>query len=86
MTHSYRFADASIIAAFDYVAMIWAAGLGFAVFGEAPSPRILLGAGIVIAAGVAVLRRVHAARRIALIDEPVAPRTRWLNRSIRRPF
>jgi drug/metabolite transporter (DMT)-like permease len=86
MTHSYRYADASIIAAFDYVAMIWAAGLGFAVFGEAPSPRILLGAGIVIAAGVAVLRRVHAARRIALIDEPVAPRTRWLNRSIRRPF
>ena len=31
MTHSYRFADASIIAAFDYVSMIWAAALGYAL-------------------------------------------------------
>jgi drug/metabolite transporter (DMT)-like permease len=68
MTHSYRFADASIIAAFDYVAMIWAAALGFAVFGDAPSPRILAGAGIVAAAGVTVLWREHAARRIAVIE------------------
>ena len=51
MTHSYRFADASVIAAFDYVAMIWAAALGYALFAETPSPRILSGAVIVAGAG-----------------------------------
>ncbi len=64
MTHSYRFADASIIAAFDYVAMIWAAMLGYALFAETPSPRILSGAAIVAATGVFVLWREHSARRI----------------------
>ncbi|HYA71558.1 MAG TPA: DMT family transporter [Roseiarcus sp.] len=64
MTHSYRFADASVIAAFDYVAMIWAAALGYAVFAETPSPRILSGAAIVAGAGVFVLWREHSARRI----------------------
>ena len=64
MTHSYRFADASIIAAFDYVAMIWAAALGYALFAETPSPGILSGAAIVAGAGVFVLWREHSARRI----------------------
>ena len=64
MTHSYRFADASVIAAFDYVAMIWAAALGYALFAETPSPRILVGAAIVASAGVFVIWREHSARRI----------------------
>ena len=57
MTHSYRFADASIIAAFDYVAMLWAVILGLMLFGEVPSPRILLGAVIVVGAGAFVIWR-----------------------------
>ena len=66
MTHSYRFADASIIAAFDYVAMIWAAILGFVVFGETPTPRIGLGAAIVSGAGLFVLWRERRRRRIVV--------------------
>ena len=73
MTHSYRFADASIIAAFDYVAMIWAASLGYAFFAETPSPRILSGAAIVAAAGVFVLWREHSARRIRLAAASATP-------------
>jgi len=69
MTNSYRFADASIIAAFDYVAMIWAATLGYALFAEEPSPQILIGAAIVAIAGVFVLWREHSARRIRLAVE-----------------
>jgi drug/metabolite transporter (DMT)-like permease len=57
MTHSYRFADASIIAVFDYVAMLWAVILGLLLFGETPSPRILIGAVIVIASGAFVVWR-----------------------------
>jgi drug/metabolite transporter (DMT)-like permease len=66
MTHSYRFADASIIAAFDYVAMIWAAALGLAFFGEAPTPRVVLGAVVVAGAGLFVVWRERARRRIAV--------------------
>ena len=69
MTHSYRFADASIIAAFDYVAMIWAAALGYAFFAETPTPRILLGAFIVAGAGIFVLWREKERRRIRLAGE-----------------
>ena len=58
MTHSYRYADASVIAAFDYVAMIWASLLGYALFGETPTSRVVLGAGVVAAAGVYVVWRV----------------------------
>jgi drug/metabolite transporter (DMT)-like permease len=64
MTHSYRYADASIIAAFDYTSMLWALALGLALFGETPSPRILAGAAIVVACGVFVLWREHRLRAI----------------------
>jgi drug/metabolite transporter (DMT)-like permease len=73
MTHSYRFADASIIAAFDYVAMIWAAILGLVFFAEAPTPRILAGALIVCAAGLFVLWRERRVRGIE-VDEVLAGR------------
>ena len=57
LTESYRGADASVIACFDYAAMIWAVALGLALFGEWPSPVTLAGAGIVSAAGLFVIWR-----------------------------
>ncbi len=70
MTHCYRFADASVIAAFDYVSMIWAAALGYIVFAETPTASVLMGSGVVVAAGVALLWREHQARRIRLAPRP----------------
>lgn len=64
MTHSYRFADASIIAAFDYLAMLWAVILGLMLFGEIPSSRILVGAVIVVGSGAFVVWRE---RQLSLI-------------------
>lgn len=57
MTQSYRYADASVIAAFDYASMLWAMALGLLAFGETPSPRILAGAAVVVASGVFMLAR-----------------------------
>lgn len=57
LTSSYRFADASVLAPFTYVSMIWALLLGYFVFGEEPTLPMLLGAGLVIAAGVAIVFR-----------------------------
>ena len=68
MTQSYRYADASIIACFDYSAMIFAATLSLLVFDVMPSNRILLGAAIVTCAGLFVIwreRRIGAISRKA---------------------
>ena len=70
MTHCYRFADASVVAAFDYVSMIWAAALGYLVFAETPTPSVLTGSGVVVAARIALLWREHQARRIRLAPSP----------------
>jgi drug/metabolite transporter (DMT)-like permease len=64
LTQCYRYADASVIAGFDYVAMIWAATLGYLLFGEIPTTRVLVGAAIVMAAGAALLMWERAATAI----------------------
>lgn len=69
LTHGYRYADASVIAGFDYVAMIWAAALGYLAFGEIPTARVLAGAVVVIAAGAALLAWERRAIRIQRLAE-----------------
>lgn len=59
LTQSYRYADASTIAPFDYVNMLWAIVVGWVVFSEIPEPAVVIGALIVIAAGVFVIYREH---------------------------
>jgi drug/metabolite transporter (DMT)-like permease len=57
LTESYRFAPASVIAPFDYAAIIFAFLIGYAWFGEVPTFVVILGAAIVVAAGLFVLWR-----------------------------
>jgi drug/metabolite transporter (DMT)-like permease len=57
LTESYRLATASVIAPFDYSAMLWALLLGYWVFGELPSALVYLGASIVAGAGLFVIWR-----------------------------
>jgi len=57
LTSSYRFADASLVAPFEYTSMLLALGVGFFVFAETPSLTILAGAAIIIAAGVLIIWR-----------------------------
>ena len=57
LTQSYRFADTSIVAPFEYTTMIWALLLGFFMFGDLPSTAVSVGAAIVAAAGLFVLWR-----------------------------
>lgn len=54
MTLSFKYAEASKLAPFDYLSLIWAIGTGFAIFGDLPTisfyfalPFILLGAMLV---------------------------------------
>ena len=57
LTSSYRYADASLVAPFDYTSMILALFIGFFVFDEVPSGTMLAGASIVICAGVLIIWR-----------------------------
>lgn len=57
LTSSYRFADASLVAPFDYASMLMAIAVGWFVFAEPTSPRMLTGAAVIIAAGVAIILR-----------------------------
>ncbi|MWD26692.1 EamA family transporter [Aquicoccus sp. SCR17] len=59
LTSSYRFADASVVAPFDYVSMIFALIVGYFIFAEVPTAQTLVGAGLVILAGVAIIWREH---------------------------
>lgn len=57
LTSSYRFADASVIAPFDYASMLFALVIGYAVFDEVPTGPMLLGAALVMAAGIIIILR-----------------------------
>lgn len=57
LTSSYRFADASLVAPFDYTSMILALIIGYFIFDEVPTGTMLVGAAIVILAGVLIIWR-----------------------------
>lgn len=71
LTDSYRYAPASVVAPFDYTAILWAFVIGYAMFGEVPAPLVLMSAGIVVAAGLFVLWRE---RQLGLIRARAAER------------
>lgn len=60
LTKSYRHADASVIAPFEYAQLLFAIVLGFWIFGDVPGWTTLIGAAIVIASGLFVIWREHA--------------------------
>jgi drug/metabolite transporter (DMT)-like permease len=57
LTSSYREADASLVAPFDYASMIFALLIGWFVFAEIPSTTVLGGAALVVAAGLLIIWR-----------------------------
>ena len=57
LTSAYRFADASVVAPFDYASMLFALAIGYVIFDEVPTGPMLLGAVLVIAAGIIIILR-----------------------------
>lgn len=56
-TASIRFAPVSVVAPFEYVTLIWASLFGYMVFGDIPARAVIIGAAIVIGAGLFILWR-----------------------------
>ncbi|WP_108260872.1 DMT family transporter [Mangrovicoccus ximenensis] len=57
MAQSLKFAPASATAAFEYTSLIFAAAIGFYVFGDIPGLNTLAGGAMVIAAGLLIIWR-----------------------------
>lgn len=59
-TAAFRHAPASLLAPINYIQLLWAALLGWVVFGHVPGPLSLLGMAIIAASGVLVALRPRA--------------------------
>ena len=64
MTYSYRYAEPSLLAPFDYLGMVWAVLLGYFVFGEIPEHMVIIGSVVVIVAGLFIAWRERKHHRI----------------------
>ena len=58
-------APASILAPFNYTALVWAMLFGFVFFAEWPDPMTLAGAAIIVGAGLYVWHRERVRKRAA---------------------
>ncbi len=62
VNRALRLADASVVTPFQYTMIVWAMIFGLLVFGDMPRPRTVLGAGLIVAAGLFIaMRERHAA-------------------------
>jgi drug/metabolite transporter (DMT)-like permease len=59
---------------FNYLSLVWAMILGFAVWGDVPTPGLLVGSAIVVASGIYILWREtvrrHRPALTALATDP----------------
>lgn len=60
LTSAYRNAEAGLVAPFDYASMLLAVAIGFFAFREVPTGPTLLGAAIIVAAGLLIIWRERA--------------------------
>ncbi len=72
-TAGYRYAPPSLLAPFEYSAMVWALILGYAIFGEVPTSWVVAGALVVIAAGLFVIFRERQLGLKEMRESPFAP-------------
>lgn len=59
LTASYRHAETAVIASFEYVSMLMALGIGYFLFDELPTTAMLVGAALIVTAGLIIVYREH---------------------------
>jgi drug/metabolite transporter (DMT)-like permease len=57
LTESYRHADMSVIAPFEYTSLVFSIGIGFVAFGDIPTWHVLVGGLIVIGSALFIIFR-----------------------------
>ncbi len=71
LTISFRYAEASLLAPFEYLAMVFAAIVGFVFWGEIPTLTTWLGGAIIAASGLFIFKRRRLRMRGSAADESV---------------
>ena len=69
ITHAFRHGEASLLAPLEYTALVWGVLLDATLWGVLPDAPTWLGAGIIIASGLYLMRREGA----RVPAEPIAP-------------
>ncbi|MES5097517.1 DMT family transporter [Agrobacterium sp. BA1120] len=59
LTESYRHAEVSTIAPFEYSSILFGIGVSYVLFGDIPTVTMLVGTAIVISAGIFIIFREH---------------------------
>jgi drug/metabolite transporter (DMT)-like permease len=60
VNRSLKLAPASVVVPYQYTLIVWAVVLGYLVFGDVPEAMMLVGAGIIVAAGLFIFLREQA--------------------------
>jgi drug/metabolite transporter (DMT)-like permease len=60
VTAAFQRAPASVVAPFEYTALVWATFFGLFIYGDFPKPAVWLGVAIIVGAGLYTLRRESA--------------------------
>jgi len=72
VNRSLKLAPASVVAPYQYSMIVWAVIFGFVVFGDVPSWATIVGAAIIIGAGLYIfLREQQLGREDAAVSPPV---------------
>jgi drug/metabolite transporter (DMT)-like permease len=66
-TRALHLAPTSAVAPFQYLSLVWALIIGFAVWGDVPTPSLLIGSAIVVGSGIFLFW--HESRRSAVPAE-----------------
>jgi drug/metabolite transporter (DMT)-like permease len=71
VNRSLKLAPASVVAPYQYTMIVWAVMFGFIVFGDVPQPATILGAAIIIGAGLYIfLRERKLGRESSAVNPP----------------
>jgi drug/metabolite transporter (DMT)-like permease len=73
LTNAYQRARASVVAPFDYTALVYGFLLGWGFFGEVPDTFLIVGGLIVVASGVYIIHRETEVARAQNRMPPVPP-------------
>jgi drug/metabolite transporter (DMT)-like permease len=79
-TRALTLAPPSAVVPFNYLSLVWATFLGLAIWGDVPTPHLLVGAVVVVASGLYILWRETVRRQHPL--PPRAPKIKEPVRSV----
>jgi drug/metabolite transporter (DMT)-like permease len=71
ITVAFQHAPASVVAPFEYTALVWATLFGFFVFGDFPALSVWLGVAVIVSSGLYTLHREGHEKPSDLVVQPV---------------